>query len=131
VGAFFSNGITNLVRGTSPTTPWSTQDAMIDPRTFQRQDTRPAYDRGNAYLAPNALTRGTPLGTIESFTCPGGKNIPNPTENGQPANPDAAPPCFIQPPSLFQGQQFPRLVKGRAPIVHAPKGLAGTKPAKP
>jgi phospholipid/cholesterol/gamma-HCH transport system substrate-binding protein len=131
VGAFFSNGITNLVRGTSPTTPWSTQDAMIDPRTFQRQDTRPAYDRGNAYLAPNALTRGTGFGTIESFTCPGGKDIPNPTENGQLGNPDAAPPCFVQPRSLFQGQQFPRLTKGRAPIVRAPKGLAGTKPAKP
>jgi phospholipid/cholesterol/gamma-HCH transport system substrate-binding protein len=131
LGAFFSNGLTNLARGTTPATPWSTQNALYDRRSFRRHATRPAYDRGNAYVAPNVYGRGIGFGTIESFTCPGDKEVPTPTESPESSGEQAAPPCFVQPPSLFQGQQFPRLVKGRAPIVTAPKQREGTHPAKP
>jgi phospholipid/cholesterol/gamma-HCH transport system substrate-binding protein len=131
VGAFLSNGLTNLVRGTSPTTPWSTQNGIIDSRSFEEYETRPAHDRGNAYVAPNAYARGIGLGAIESFTCPGGVEVPTPTDTGMPGGEEAAVPCFVQPPSLFQGQQFPRLTRGRAPVLVAPKSNEGTEPARP
>jgi phospholipid/cholesterol/gamma-HCH transport system substrate-binding protein len=130
VGAFLSNGLTTLVRGTSPSTPWSTQNGMIDARSLEQQKTRPGFDRGNAYVAPNAYTRGIGLGAPESFTCPGGTEVPTPTGEGESGS-DSAPPCFVQPPSLFQGQQFPRLMRGRAPVVTAPKDREGTEPARP
>jgi hypothetical protein len=132
VGGFLSNGLTNLVRGTSPTTPWSTQSGIVDERSFREYKTRPAHDRGNAYVAPNAYTRGIGLGAIESFTCPGGVEVPTPTDTGQKgAGEEAAVPCWVQPPSLFQGQQFPRLTRGRAPVLVAPKSNEGTEPARP
>jgi hypothetical protein len=128
VGAFLSNGLTTLVRGTSPTTPYSAQNGMIDQRSFEQQATRPGFDRGNAYPAPNAYSRGIGLGApAESFTCPGGMEVPTPTGEGE----SSAPPCFVQPPSLFQGQQFPRLATGRAPVVAAPEGREGREPARP
>ena len=129
VGGFLSDGASNLGGGTSPSTPYSTQNSIFDSRGFEKHATRPSYDRGNAYLAPNVYARGIGLGTIESFTCPGGKDIPDPVDTGSPGGEEAAPPCFVQPPSLFQGQQFPRLVKGRAPVVKAPRGRQGAGPA--
>jgi phospholipid/cholesterol/gamma-HCH transport system substrate-binding protein len=131
VGAFLSNGLTNLVRGTSPTTPWSTQNGIIDSRSFRVWDHRPAHDRGNAYVAPNAYTRAIGLGGVESFTCPGGVEVPTPTDHGEPGGEEAAVPCFVQPRSFFQGQQFPRLTRGRAPVVAPPRDRDGTEPATP
>jgi virulence factor Mce-like protein len=131
IAGFITNGSSNLIRGTSPTTPWSTQQPLNDDRSFQRWATRPAFDRGNAYVAPNAYVRAYPLGTLEDITCPGGQEIPDAVDTGLPGGTEAAPPCFIVPPSLFQHQQFPKLVKGGAPIVRAPQGREGTEPATP
>jgi hypothetical protein len=76
---------------------------------------------------PDAYKRAIPLGTIESFDCaPSGGPRRNPVES-EPNGP--APPCFVQPPQLFQRQRFPRLQRGRAPLVPAPKGREGTQPA--
>ena len=45
------------------------QIAIIDGRSFQRRPDRPDWERANAYVAPNAYERATPLGVIESFDC--------------------------------------------------------------
>lgn len=129
IGGFLSDGSSNLAAGTSPTTPYSVQNGIIDGRSFEEHASRPGYDRGNAYIAPNVYARASGLGTIESFTCPGGKEIPDPVDTRPPGGEEAAPPCFVQPPSLFAGQQFPRLVKGKAPIEPAPSGRQGSRPA--
>jgi phospholipid/cholesterol/gamma-HCH transport system substrate-binding protein len=129
IGGFFTDGLSNLARGVSPDEPWSTQALVLDTRSFKGRTSRPPWDRGNGYPAPNVYERTIGLGAIESFTCPGGKDIPHQVDTGAPGGIEVATPCFIQPPSLFQGQQFPRLVKGKAPIVPAPQGRAGTRPA--
>jgi phospholipid/cholesterol/gamma-HCH transport system substrate-binding protein len=64
-------------------------------------------------LAPLA---GTLLGTLgETF----------------PVQSNSSPPCFVQPPSLFQNQQFPKLERGKVEIENPPLGLQGTRPATP
>jgi hypothetical protein len=79
-------------------------------------------------VAPNAYTRATPLGVIESFDCnpSGGEQRDASGEGG-----NAAPPCFVAPEQLFQDQQYPRLRRGRAPVVPAPTGTQGNEPARP
>jgi hypothetical protein len=104
------------------------QVAMIDSRSLQQRATRPPWERGNSYLAPNAYDRAIPLGVIESFDC-----NPNGGEQRDPSGSDgdAAPPCFVAPKQLFQNQQYPRLQSGQAPVVPAPKGTEGNRPARP
>jgi hypothetical protein len=75
-------------------------------------------------------------GVIESFSCPGGQEQPNPEDTPLPPPLDffgvgAEPPCFVAPPSLYQGQKYPRLRRGRAPKVDGPRGLEGTEPVRP
>ena len=43
----------------------------------------------------------------------------------------SSPPCFVQPPSLFQGQQFPKLERGKVQVTGPPSGTSGTRPATP
>jgi phospholipid/cholesterol/gamma-HCH transport system substrate-binding protein len=102
------------------------QFGLINQRSLGIQTTVPSYDRGNAYLAPNAYTRAAKFGVIESTSCA--------NAGGQQTQPDpnnSAPPCYVQPPSLFNGQDFPLLQKGDAPIKPAPGTYDGTKPARP
>jgi ABC-type transporter Mla subunit MlaD len=104
------------------------QSAIIDSRSFQRRAARPSWERANSYLAPNAWERSIGLGAMEAFDCgPAGGEQPNPSG----ADETAAPPCFVAPPLLFQHQQYPRLRRGRAPIVSAPRGREGASPARP
>jgi virulence factor Mce-like protein len=115
---------------------WLPQLAAIDSQSFSRNPTRPTFDRGNAYPAPNAYERMPAAGVIESFSCPGGQEQPNPKDTPLPPPLDflgvgAEPPCFVAPPSLYQGQKYPRLRRGRAPKVDAPRGLEGTEPVRP
>jgi hypothetical protein len=66
------------------------------------------------------------MGVIESLSCA--------NAGGQQTNPDpnnAAPPCYVQPPLLFDGKDFPLLQKGVAPVKPAPGTYDGTKPARP
>jgi virulence factor Mce-like protein len=102
------------------------QFGIINQRSLGLQTKVPAYDRGNAYLAPNAYTRAAKMGVIESLSCA--------NAGGQQTNPDpnnAAPPCYVQPPLLFNGKDFPLLQKGEAPVKPAPGTYDGTKPARP
>jgi phospholipid/cholesterol/gamma-HCH transport system substrate-binding protein len=104
------------------------QVAIIDGRSFERRADRPHWERANAYVAPNAYDRATPLGVIESFDCaPDGGEQRNPEGSGE----DAEPPCFVAPPHLYQDQKFPRLGRGQAPFTPAPVGRAGNAPATP
>ena len=104
------------------------QVAIIDGRSLQRRPSRPPWERANSYIAPNAYDRATPLGVIESFDCkPNGGEQRNASGEGDTAE----PPCFEAPPLLWGGQKFPRLKRGKAPFVPAPKGREGTAPATP
>jgi phospholipid/cholesterol/gamma-HCH transport system substrate-binding protein len=104
------------------------QAAIIDTRSLQRRETRPFWERGNAYVAPNAWARSIGLGVIESFDCdPNGGEQRDPSGSG----PAAEPPCFAAPPLLFQDEKYPRLRRGLAPLVPAPEGREGNEPAIP
>jgi phospholipid/cholesterol/gamma-HCH transport system substrate-binding protein len=98
----------------SPRNHYLPQIAAIDGRSLARYTDRPAFDRGNAYIAPNAYFRGIPLGAIESFDCRASGIQRNPREDIQdpsPGPPHSAPPCFVAPHSLFVDQQFPNLFR--------------------
>ena len=104
------------------------QVAIIDGRSFGRRPDRPSWERANSYVAPNAYNRAIPLGAIESFDCrPSGGEQRNATGSGE----TAAPPCFEAPPLLWGNQKYPRLRRGRAPVVDAPTGTEGRSPATP
>lgn len=115
------------------------QIALIDAQSFRQLNTRPSDDRGNSYPAPNAYERAIGLGGIESGDCDnvgGGQRDPDEGLFGDllpgfPVQIGASPPCFVQPPSLFQGQQFNRLERGKAKVTGPPAGRAGTRPATP
>ena len=82
------------------------QFGIINARSLNLNSTVPSWARGNAYVQPNTYDRAIPLGTIESFSCPNGKQAdPNPDE--------PSPPCFNAPPFLYSGTQFPFLQKGQ------------------
>ena len=67
------------------------QIAIIDGRSLGRRPNRPPWERGNAYIAPNAYERATPLGVIESFDCkPNGGEQRDAAGEGE----NAEPPCF-------------------------------------
>jgi phospholipid/cholesterol/gamma-HCH transport system substrate-binding protein len=126
-------GAATLYTGVNPPVngvalPTLSQFGVIDDRSLGMQTTVPTYDRGNAYLAPNAYTRATKFGAIESLSCA------NTRTHGQQSDPDAKnnePPCYVQPPLLFDNKQFPRLEKGVAPVKPAPGPYDGSKPARP
>jgi phospholipid/cholesterol/gamma-HCH transport system substrate-binding protein len=104
------------------------QMAIIDARSLGRRTRRPPWERANSYIAPNAYDRAVPLGAIESFDCrPNGGEQRRASGSGE----NAEPPCFVQPPFLWGREKFPRLSRGKAPLVDAPKGREGTQPATP
>jgi hypothetical protein len=93
---------------------------------------RPENERGNAYMAPNALTRAQALGIVESFNCdnvPGGKRQDPVDTAGPPGGTPKQPPCFVEPPSLYDNKKFNRILKGKAPKVDGPKDREGRTPA--
>ena len=109
------------------------QIAAIDDRSFERYTRLPPFDRGNAYIAPNAYERAEALGAIETFgSCArtGQGEVPDPTPEAGPGT-HAAPPCFVAPPSLLGGRQFPLLRSGQAPRTSKARGREGTRPARP
>jgi phospholipid/cholesterol/gamma-HCH transport system substrate-binding protein len=95
------------------------QIGIIDGRSFEPHayGDRPEFERGQAYLAPNALQRAIALGGIESFDCAntasGGEQ--RDAVDSPPPGGDKQPPCFVQPGSLYNGKQFVIPQKGQAP----------------
>jgi hypothetical protein len=109
------------------------QVGPIDARSFEpTKDVSPVWERGNAYLQPNALSRSLSLGTIESLTCKptGVGELKEPDDRGEKTG-EVAPPCFEAPTSLYDGALFNWLEKGKAPVKDAPSGMQGNKSADP
>ncbi len=131
IAGFITNGGTDLAPDKVTGRAKQTQIGIINGRSFEQFKTIPEWQRGNAYVAPNAYDRGVRFGTLtESILCPNGKEVKDAVDF--PAfGEDKMPPCFNAPPSLYNGQIFPRLEKGKAPKVPAPKDAAGTTPADP
>ncbi|MEA2438586.1 MAG: phospholipid/cholesterol/gamma-HCH transport system substrate-binding protein [Thermoleophilaceae bacterium] len=99
------------------------------PDSVQLKTNRPANERANAYLAPNAYNRAVPLGIVESFDCkPTGGKVKDPSDNGM----TQVPPCFMQPRSLYDNKFFPHLDPGEVRLKPPPRGTtAGNAPADP
>ena len=89
---------------------------------------QPKSERANAYVLPNAYKRALAFGVPESLSCANSET--GGTKRDPTTGPDGSPPCFVAPPSLLDGKQFPALPAGRSRVVPPPKGRAGTRPAK-
>ena len=98
---------------------------------------RPEFERGNSYPANNNYRRAVKTGIPESFDCkndhpdgdgvtPGSVARRDPVDSGDEG---PLPPCFVQPQFLWDGKQYPRVERGKAPLVKAPFGLEGRVPA--
>ncbi len=101
------------------------QIAIIDPTTsLTRYAKRPKWERGNAYLEPNALRRGLDLGTFESFDCkPEGGTLRNPVDAAPLPDPDAErPPCFVAPAVAVQRQEVQLPAQGQLAQQVGPPG---------
>ncbi|MFL5866823.1 MAG: hypothetical protein ACJ766_06960, partial [Thermoleophilaceae bacterium] len=133
VAGFLQNGAPDT-SGHAGGNRYQTNVGIIEPASFNRWLKRPDQERGNAYMAPNALQRAIALGTIESFDCnPSGGPVKDPVdaESTPPPAQNAMkrPPCFVQPASLFGGKQFTIPQKGVAPKRDRPgfrQGSDGT-----
>jgi phospholipid/cholesterol/gamma-HCH transport system substrate-binding protein len=100
------------------------QYGVINARGLGIARTRPNYERASAYPTPNYMTRAKALGIFEAFDCSPSGGTVRESKNGEP-------PCYVAPPSLFDGRFFPRLVKGGAPLRPPPPGALGSQPANP
>src|SRR4051794_29009929 len=142
VAGFLMNGAADLY--STPNGNFRSQVSVgdFDGRSFQQFKTRPSWERGNAYMAPNAIHRGLAFGVLESFDCTAAnghagnfafnKNVPMPKDDqGTPFEPlpTREPPCFVVPGQLFDGKKFPFPKHGQAPLKPAPQGLQGSGPA--
>jgi phospholipid/cholesterol/gamma-HCH transport system substrate-binding protein len=107
------------------------QFGVVNGESIQLRTTRPATDRGNSYLAPNAYNRAAPLGIEETFDCkPSGGEVKNPSDDGF----NQIPPCFVQPRSLYDNNYFPHLEPGKVRTAPSPRqtldGNASSDPSK-
>ena len=133
VSGFLSNAGPDL-SGHAEGERYQTNVGVIEDSSFNRWLRRPDFERGNAYLEPNALQRGIALGTIESFDCrPSGGEQPEPNDaTGTPPpakNAQKRPPCLVAPPSLYSGKLFTIPQRGVAPKRNPPgfrQGSDGT-----
>ena len=103
------------------------QVAIIDGRSFQRRPNRPDWERANSYVPPNAYARHA-AGRDRELRLQAERRRAA-QSGGQRRGGRAA---------LFRGaavpvgnQKFPRLRRGKAPFVPAPKGSEGTRQATP
>jgi phospholipid/cholesterol/gamma-HCH transport system substrate-binding protein len=105
------------------------QYGVINSRSLSLNQTRPTYERGNAYGIPNHHKRKKAAGALESFDCSNttsGGEVPNPSEDA-----NQAPPCLLVPPTLWDGKKFPFINRGESPLVPFPQNLEGTEPPGP
>jgi phospholipid/cholesterol/gamma-HCH transport system substrate-binding protein len=100
------------------------QFSITNARALGIQQTRPEYDRGNGYPSPNYLKRARLTGgTPEVFDCShiGGE---------KPEATNGSPPCFEQPPSLWDGNMYPRVLRGQDELRPPPLGDDGSQPVR-
>jgi ABC-type transporter Mla subunit MlaD len=138
VGAFFTNGVGSLYGSLAPLNEnegprhYLRQFGVINARGLGIQTERQVWERGNAYPAPNFYNRFRPLGTLETWDCDntgaeGNGEVEDPIDS--PPN-VTAPPCLIQPPQLWDGNQFPNVNKGEDRLREPPQDNEGTSPAQ-
>ena len=136
VGAFFTNGVGSLYGKLAPLNEnegprhYLRQYGIINGRGLGIQTERQTWERGNAYPAPNFYNRFRPLGAVEAWDCDntGEGEVPDPIDFPPNAT---APPCLIQPPQLWDGNQFPNVNKGEDGLREPPPGNDGTRAATP
>lgn len=110
-----------------------TQIGVIDARSFEKYFEQPDFDRGNAYPQPNTEARSSGLGILESFDCTqAGGEMRDPDDALGPLDTaaDRRPPCFVQPPTLYDGNRFASPRRDAA-LRPAPQGREGSEPATP
>jgi ABC-type transporter Mla subunit MlaD len=95
------------------------QYTLINSRSTAIAQTRPDHDRGNSYPSPNWYKRKKVFGIGEAWDCKPTGGVKKDPSNNQP-------PCFVQPPQLWDGKQFPRLEEG-GELKPPPRDLDGTK----
>jgi phospholipid/cholesterol/gamma-HCH transport system substrate-binding protein len=142
VAGFFMNGASDLY--STPNGNFRSQVSVgdIDGRSFMRFPTRPSWERGNSYLAPNAIHRALALGVLESYDCTAAnghagnyafnRNVPEPKDDtSTPFEPlvNREPPCFVVPTQMYDNRKFAFPHHGSAPLVPEPQGRAGNGPA--
>jgi phospholipid/cholesterol/gamma-HCH transport system substrate-binding protein len=128
-GAATLNGKYSGVSGEGHLLP---QYGISNSRSFGAQTTRQVYERGNAYGAPNYLTRAFAFGGVESFgdcrnsrgTGPNGQ-LEDPQPGGAPGVATEMPPCFVQPQSLYSGGSFPSVRSGEDDLRRKPAPTEG------
>ena len=134
VGAFFTNGVGSLFGSLDPLNEnegprhYLRQFGVTNARGLGLQQSRQVWERGNAYPSPNFYNRFRPLGAVEAWNCDntGVGEVPDPVTS--PPN-NTAPPCLIQPPQLWGGEQFPNVNKGEDAKREPPQGNDGTRAA--
>jgi ABC-type transporter Mla subunit MlaD len=100
------------------------QFSITNSRSLGVNRTRPEYERGNSYGAPNYLKRSRLVGGVpESFDC-------KPTGGLKPEPTSGSPPCLVAPESLWDGNQFPRLRRGDGALRPPPQGNDGRRPVR-
>jgi hypothetical protein len=134
IAGFFTNAGADIAADYGTGQRGQTQMGIIEGRSFEGfkyGEQPPDWARGNAYLQPNSLSRALVLGGIESFKCPKGelKYAEDALEPGE-SHEDKLAPCFETTPSLFDGRVFPYPRRGVAPLRAAPRGFAGSQPAR-
>jgi phospholipid/cholesterol/gamma-HCH transport system substrate-binding protein len=102
--------------------------SVIEERSFDRLTERPEYERGQAYLQPNAYLRAAAFGILESFDCPDGPRR-DPVDEEEGDTP-VQPPCFVSPASLYNGERFVVPKRGDSRNVDAPQGREGSSAAQ-
>ena len=136
VAGFITNGGADLVGTWGTGRRGQTQIGILtDPKNFEAYFDRPSFERGTAYLQPNALQRAVALGGFESFDCaPAGGEVQNaqdaegvpPPLNGS----QKAPPCLVAPPSLYDDRRFNFVDEGEVRTdIQAPEFREGNSPA--
>src|SRR3954451_12063983 len=104
------------------------QFGVSNSESIQLRRQRPANERANAYLAPNAYNRAVNLGIVESFDCKPSGKVKDPSDNGI----QQVPPCFMQPRQLYDTRFFPHIDKGKVRLKPSPRGTtAGNAPDSP
>ena len=85
---------------------------------------------GSDQLGNACADRFRPLGAIEAWDCDntGEGEVPDPI--AFPPN-ATAPPCLIQPPQMWDGNQFPNVNKGKDRLREPPQDNEGTHAATP
>jgi virulence factor Mce-like protein len=105
---------------------------VINERSFpfsgpgQEGKTRPDWERGNAYPAPENYLVSGKHGVIQSFDCkPAGGEKPDPSADNKLL------PCHVQGKNSWDGNTFPRLDAGKAPNQKAPDDPGRSESANP